>query len=87
MGNSCVFTDKHDEECVLSVLGSEIWKESVTSAMIFGILFSMMIFDVSRFFFTFCSSVHCRKATLVLFGGKATAQTVYIEFHECSFCF
>lgn len=49
--------------------------------------FSMMIFDVSRFFFTFRSSVHCRKATLVLFGGKATAQTVYIEFHECSFCF
>lgn len=39
MGNSCVFTDKYDEECVLSVLGSEIWKESVTSAMIFGILF------------------------------------------------
>ena len=39
LGNSCVFTDKYDEECVLSVLGSEIWKESVTSAMIFGILF------------------------------------------------
>lgn len=28
----------YDEKCVLLVLGSGVWKESLTSAIIFGIL-------------------------------------------------
>lgn len=38
LGNLCVFTEMSEGECVLLVLSSGMWKESVTSARIFGTL-------------------------------------------------